>query len=86
MSGQHAAGRDEFRHHTPEAKRGMLMIRGLDDDTLLDAAREPAGSALVVLMDEMGRSTNPRWVTTACAQAAYARGLIDGQELDWITR
>lgn len=77
---------DEFRFCTPAAKAGILLIRGLDDETVLAAARDAASPAHARIMEAMGPSTNPSWITGRCAETAYDRELIDEQELDWLSR
>ena len=76
----------ERRHFNVSAQRGVLLIRGLDDLSLLMAARDSASPAFCSIRDRMDAGTNPAWITGRCAETAYERGLIDEQELDWITR
>lgn len=86
MNEQEQVERDEFRNFTPEAKQGILMIRGLSDETVLAAARNEKSAEHAQLMAAMGEGTNPTWITARCAETAYDRELIDEQELDWLTR
>lgn len=86
MGEQISAVQDEFRFHSPAAKDGILMIRALEDEALLAAARDNASSEHAELMAALGTATNPTWVTSSCAETAYDRGLIDGQELDWLCK
>ncbi len=82
---------DEMRSRGYDAGAidGVEYVRALDDEPLLSAARNDAGTAhaaIVVYMSRDGSWTNPSWVTAQCAEEAYERGLIDEQELDWICR
>jgi hypothetical protein len=77
---------DEFRFHTPEAKRGILFIRSQHNETVLAAARDRHSGAYMTIARYMGPGTNPYWITSQAAQEAYKRGLIDETELDYLAR
>lgn len=66
------------------ARDAHRKIWALDDELLLKAARGKK-SAVSTVTDLLG-SANPEWIKSTCASSAYDRGLIDEQELDWITR
>jgi hypothetical protein len=75
--------------YNPVAIAGVLHVRQLDDHYLLAAARNengPEHAAIVTFVSSDGSQVNASWVTGACAEEAYDRGLIDEQELDWTTR
>lgn len=76
----------EKRYCTPGAQAGILLVRGLPDELVLSAARDDKSDSHAAIHAVMGPSTNPSWITAQCAETAYDRGLIDAQELDWITR
>lgn len=77
---------DEFYGFSPSGKAGVLYIRSLLDQELLDAARDDTSDAYKMIAERMGSKTNPTWITHTCAEAAYVRGVMDAQEMDWITR
>lgn len=77
--------RDEFASFTPGAKAGVLYIRSLLDGQLLEAAQDDTSAAFQRIADFMEMHTNPSWITARCAETAYERGLLDAQELAWIT-
>lgn len=75
---------DEFAYHTPEAKAGVLFIRALPDDELMQAMDSGTNGHLKVRAF-MGKDTNPNWITSQAAETAYFRGLITEKEFDWRT-
>lgn len=77
---------DEFRYCTPSSKAGVLFIRSLSDEAVLGAARDSQSSGYRSVVAYMERDTNPSWITSQCAQAAYERGLLDEVEFDQILR
>lgn len=38
------------------------------------------------MLQVMGPETNRTWITATCAVVAYERGLMEAEEMDWITR
>lgn len=78
--------RDEFAYYTPEAKAGILHIRGLEDKLVLEAARDRSSEAFGAISRFMGPKTNPFWIAAEAAAESYRRGLIDEVEFDYLTR
>ena len=76
---------DEFAYYTPEAKAGVLYIRSLLDETVLQAARDMDSSSFREIADWMGSDTNPYWIKSQAAKEAYARGLIGEREFDYLS-
>lgn len=77
---------------TRDARR---YVWSLDDEVALAIARTDPGKgspeferAIAHLGGSLwkGGRTNPVWLTHQAAEEAYVRGLIDEQELDWLTR
>jgi hypothetical protein len=79
-----AEASDEFRYFTPSGKAGVLFVRSLSDEAVLEAARDSQSSGYRRVVAYMERDTNPSWITSQCAQAAYERGLLDEVEFDRI--
>jgi hypothetical protein len=77
---------DEFRHHTPGAKAGVLLLRSLSDDDVLAVARDGTSPQYAAVLAEMGPATNRSWITAQAAEVAYFRGLMDEIEFDYICR
>jgi hypothetical protein len=77
---------EEYASFDKFARAGSLYIRSLLDDELLEAARDNKSPAWHRISAWIGEGVNPHWITDQCAEEAYGRGLINGQELDWITR
>jgi hypothetical protein len=83
---------DEFAYCTPRTKSGILLIRSLNDQAVLSAARqdpyiEPAqNSAFAQILIIMGPATNPAWIVSQAAQEAYQRHLLSEPEFDWLSR
>lgn len=75
---------DEFRYYTPSSKAGVLFIRSLSNEAVLEAARDPQSSGYRSVVAYMERDTNPSWITSQCAQVSYERGLLDEVEFDRI--
>ena len=75
---------DEFRHFTPEAKAGVLHIRALADQDLLDGARDQTSAAFQSIAEFMGPKTNLSWISARCATEAYDRGIMEPEEMDRI--
>lgn len=73
---------EEFRYYTASAKRGVLLIRELDDADLLAVARNNQSPQYMATLKKIGPKTNRSWVTSTAAITAYERGLIDEVELD----
>lgn len=67
-------------------QRCFLLVRALDDEPLLEAARSMESGPYVVLRERMGPTTNPSWITARCAEEAYERGIMEADEMGWITR
>lgn len=78
--------RDEFSSCSEDAIEGLLFIRSLADEEVLEAARDDESPAYARIWRHMGRETNPSWITSQCAETAYLRGVMDAQEMDGITR
>ncbi|MFG3710933.1 hypothetical protein [Micromonospora sp. NPDC047730] len=78
---------EEMRRHgyTQGAVDGILHIRSLDDEQVLAAARSVDSDAHKAILARMGPRTNPFWITGACAEEAYLRGLIDEREFDHLS-
>lgn len=90
---------DEFAYHAPTAKAGILAMRTMEPERLLALARanqfrlaEGQGDAEAqagwdeVVAATGGGRINPTWVTHGAAEEAYGRGLMEPEEMDWITR
>jgi hypothetical protein len=75
---------DEFVGYSPEAKAGILHIRELSDETVLDAARDRNSDTFAQILEFMGPATNPYWITSQCATEAYMRGVMEATEMDRI--
>lgn len=76
---------DEFAYYTPEAKAGVLHIRSLPDETVLQAARDINSTGFREIADWMGSDTNPYWIKAQAVEEAYVRGLIGEREFDYLT-
>lgn len=76
---------DEFRYYEPSAKAGVLYIRSLPDDTVLQAARDMGSSGFLQIVAYMERDTNPNWITSQAAEEAHVRNLISEREFDYLT-
>ncbi len=74
------------RGYTEDSILGIMYAREMSDGDLLAAARDSDSEQHQAFMAFLGADTNPTWITARCAETAYERGLIDEQELDWITR
>ena len=70
------------------AVEGLLYVRALSDEELLQIARDVFhdSPAYQTMQQVMGPDTNPQWIVSTAAEHAYERGLIDEAELDWITK
>lgn len=79
-------GRDEFEYFAERAKHGVLYIRSLTDDEVLEAARDDYSTAFQMIQEWMGPVTNRSWITFQCAEEAYLRDIMTPEEMDWITR
>ena len=83
---------DEFAYCTPGAKSGILLIRSLNDQAILSAARQDPyvehdqNSAFAQILTLMGPTTNSGWIASQAAQEAYQRHLLSEQEFDWLSR
>jgi hypothetical protein len=87
---------DEFAYHTPGSKAGILAMRAMEPERLLELARadewrlakgEGSPEALKGYVDVLaatGPGTNPTWVTCGAAEEAYGRGLMEPEEMDRI--
>lgn len=75
----------EFQNTTVRTRAAILLIRALDDHTLLEGAhqREPVFSELIRVL---GEKTNHSWIMARCAEEAYERGVMDEREMDYLTR
>ena len=62
------------------------MIQGMDKYDLLSLARRGKESVMFDVVESFGSHVNPCWVWARAIEAAYARGLIDEQEQDWLNR
>lgn len=78
--------RDEYAYFTESSRWDALYIRSLLDEEVLEAARDDESPAWRRISAWMGPDTNPSWITHQCAETAYMRGVMDAQEMDWITR
>ncbi len=76
------------RGYTAGAIEGLMYVRALSDEELLQVARDVVrdSPAYMIMLQVMGPDTNPQWIVSTCAEHAYERDLIDERELDWITR
>lgn len=74
------------RGYTEDSILGIMYAHEMTDDDLLTAARDDKSEPWQAFLAFMGDGTNHSWITSRCAETAYVRGLIDEQELDWITR
>jgi hypothetical protein len=81
----HAPGQDEFLGYSEAAKQGILFIRSLTDDEVLDAARHFEGETHRLIHELMGSATNPCWISGHAIETAYRRGLINETELDYLS-
>lgn len=77
---------DEFAYYTPAAKAGVLLIRSLSDEDVLEAARSDSSAAYQQIRSQMSENTNPSWITAQAAEEAYRRRLIDEIEFDYLSR
>jgi hypothetical protein len=75
---------DEFRHHTAGAKRGILLIRSLADEEVLEGTYNTESEPYHKVFKDLGPDTNPSWITSRFAETAYDRELIDEREIDRI--
>jgi hypothetical protein len=73
---------DEFRYFTPEAKAGVLLIRSMNDDAVLDAARNFMGPSFKLIDTGISNGLHPRWTHARCIEEALNRQLIDVCEFD----
>lgn len=79
-----ATAYDEFRYYDPAAKAGVLYIRSLPDETVLQAARDTTSSGFLQIVAYMERDTNPNWIVGSAIEEAYRRGLISETEMDYL--
>lgn len=77
---------DEFEGFDGFSRRNVLYIRSLPDEEVLEAARSSESLSWKRVAKRIGGSVNPAWITSRCAEVAYMRGVMDAQEMDWITR
>lgn len=76
-----------FEYHTLGAIYGIKLIESLPSEFLFKAMDlDWKSPEFTQLSDQIGKGTNPSWVTSACAFALYKRGEIDEQRLDWVNR
>jgi hypothetical protein len=79
-----SADEGEFRYYEPSAKAGILYIRSLSDETVLQAARDMKSGGFHQIVAYMERDTNPYWIVGAATEDAYVRGLITETEMDYL--
>jgi len=85
---------DEFAHHTPSAKAGVLHMRELTDDVLRTIARDgdhvtPEFREVYAFMESIkdgDRPTNADWITGQAIDELFDRGRIDGEQYDHMRR
>lgn len=80
-------GRLRFRRmmDNDKARDSIEYIWSLDDETVLAGAHYGSDIGAEIgarLANGEDRWINPSWVSGMCAQDAYERGLIDGNEFD----
>jgi hypothetical protein len=84
--------RIKYPYHTDKSILGIKFIQSLSNDELesaVDAIRNQerySHPTHLKVMEFLGPSTNPEWVVGEILETAYVRDIIDGSEMDYLSR